>query len=73
VLTADVADDGTITLDFPIAAVTPIAPPDGLAEALGADALAVFDTGPLEDYVVEVADAAAVRELRPDLTRLGGA
>jgi PhzF family phenazine biosynthesis protein len=70
VLTAEAADDGTITLDFPIAPVTPITPPDGLADALGVDALAVFDTGALEDIVVEVRDAAAVRDLRPDHTRL---
>jgi PhzF family phenazine biosynthesis protein len=72
VLTAQVADDETITLDFPIARVTPITPPDGLADALGVVPVAVFDTGELDDVVVEVADAAAVRGLRPDLTRLAG-
>lgn len=67
VLTAEAADDGTITLDFPVAPVTPITPPDGLAEALGAPLVAVFGTGALEDFVVEVAD---VRALRPDFSRL---
>jgi PhzF family phenazine biosynthesis protein len=67
ILTAEAADDGTITLDFPIAPVTPIAAPEGLAEALGAPLIAVYDTGALDDIVVEVAD---VRALRPDFTRL---
>src|SRR6476661_5047012 len=31
-LTAEAADDGSITLDFPIDAVTPIPAPEGLAE-----------------------------------------
>jgi len=70
VLTAEADDDGSITLDFPIAPVTPIRAPDGLAEALGVTPTAVFDTGALDDIVVEVADASAVRDLRPDLTRL---
>ena len=56
ILTAEAADDGTITLDFPIAPVIPIPAPDGLAEALGASPIAVFDTGALDDIVVEVAD-----------------
>jgi PhzF family phenazine biosynthesis protein len=72
ILTAEAADDGTITLDFPIAPVTPIPPPDGLADALGTSPVAVFDTGALDDVVVEVADGATVRELRPDMTRLAG-
>ncbi len=72
VLAAEADDDGTITLDFPIAPVTPITPPDGLADVLGAPLVAVFDTGALDDVVVEVADAAAVRDLRPDLARLAG-
>ena len=70
VLAAEADDDGSITLDFPIAPVTPITAPDGLAEALGVTPTAVFDTGALDDIVVEVADATAVRDVRPDLTRL---
>ncbi|MES1172268.1 MAG: PhzF family phenazine biosynthesis protein [Bacteroidota bacterium] len=56
-----------LVMDFPAWPPHPIAPPDGLAAALGAtpvfvlaarDLLAVFD------------DAATVRQLRPDMTRL---
>ncbi len=70
VLTAEAADDGSITLDFPAAPLTPIDPPDGLVDALGAPAVAVFDTGALDDLVVELADEATVRGLAPDLTLL---
>ena len=42
ILTAEAADDGTITLDFPIAPVIPIPAPEGLAEALGAPLIAVL-------------------------------
>ena len=38
VLVAHTADDGTITLDFPAAPATEVPAPEGLAEALGADA-----------------------------------
>ncbi|HEV7626231.1 MAG TPA: PhzF family phenazine biosynthesis protein, partial [Streptomyces sp.] len=37
----------------------------------GAQLVAVHDTGPLGDLLVEVADEAAVRALTPDLTTLG--
>jgi PhzF family phenazine biosynthesis protein len=70
VLTAEAADDGSITLDFPVATLTPIDPPEGLADALGVPPVAVFDTGVLDDIVVEVADEATVRGLHPDLTLL---
>ena len=70
ILTAEAADDGAITLDFPIAPVTPAQAPEGLAEAIGAPVVAVYDTGALDDVVVEVADAATVHGLRPDLVRL---
>src|SRR5262245_47116394 len=49
VLTAEVADDGTITLDFPTADLTEIAVPDGLADALGATPIAAHRTGALRD------------------------
>lgn len=71
VLTADANGDGSITLDFPAAPLTPASLPDGLAEALGAAALAVLDTGPdCGDLLVELADEAAVRALVPDFAAL---
>ncbi len=71
VLTADAHGDGTVTLDFPAAPLTPVAAPDGLADALGAEPLTVLDTGPdCGDLLVEVADEAAVRALAPDFRAL---
>jgi len=67
-LTAEAADDGTITLDFPAATVTPIAVPAGVAQALGAPVVAAYGTGGLGDLVVELADEATVRGLAPDPT-----
>ncbi|MBA3906572.1 MAG: PhzF family phenazine biosynthesis protein [Pseudonocardiales bacterium] len=72
VLTAEALDEGSITLDFPAAILTPIDPPEGLAEVLGAPVIAAFDTGALGDLLVEVADEAAVRGLRPDFSRVAG-
>ncbi|RAJ57513.1 PhzF family phenazine biosynthesis protein [Streptomyces sp. Amel2xB2] len=71
VLTAAVAADGAITLDFPTAPLTPVAAPPGLAGALGAEPVSVHDTGPLGDLLVELADEAAVRGLTPDIAALG--
>jgi PhzF family phenazine biosynthesis protein len=70
VLTAEAADDGTITLDFPAALLTPIEPPEGVADMLGAPLVAAFETGTLGDLLVELADEAAVRRLRPDFARI---
>jgi PhzF family phenazine biosynthesis protein len=67
VLTAEVAGDGMITLDFPAAELTEIAVPDGLAEALGATPIAAYGTGALRDLLVVMADEKAVRGLDPDL------
>lgn len=76
VLAAEADGDGTITLDFPAAPLTPAEAPAGLAAALGAEPLTVLDTGPdCGDLLVEVADEAAVRALAPDfaaLARLSG-
>ncbi|MEG3631788.1 PhzF family phenazine biosynthesis protein [Streptomyces poriticola] len=68
VLVATPGPDGSITLDFPTAPLTPVAEvPDGLARALGAEPLAVLDTGPdVGDLLVEVADEKTVRALDPD-------
>ncbi|MER5554025.1 PhzF family phenazine biosynthesis protein [Streptomyces sp. NPDC002793] len=63
--------DGTLTLDFPTAPLTPVPAPPGLTEALGASPLSVHDTGEhVGDLLVELADEAAVRALRPDFHAL---
>ncbi|MEV5791631.1 PhzF family phenazine biosynthesis protein [Streptomyces sp. NPDC052192] len=67
VLVATPSDDGSITLDFPTAPLTPVAAPNGVAEALGAEPLATFDTGPnTGDLLIEVADERTVLGLTPD-------
>ena len=45
ILTATAHEDGSLTLDFPTAPLTPVAAPDGVADALGAEPLTVHDTG----------------------------
>ncbi|MDH6520562.1 PhzF family phenazine biosynthesis protein [Streptomyces sp. SAI-135] len=71
VLVATPGDDGSITLDFPTAPLTPVALPEGVAEALGAEPLAAFDTGPnIGDLLLELADEKTVHALRPDLKAL---
>ncbi|MEU3827837.1 PhzF family phenazine biosynthesis isomerase [Streptomyces sp. SID486] len=73
VLTATPAADGSITLDFPTAPLTPAAIPDGVADALGAEPVAVFDTGPnVGDLLVELADERTVLGLSPDHKALAG-
>lgn len=57
-----------IVLDFPLVAMTPCAPPEGLIGALGVQPLAVWRAGP--DLVVEAHDAATVEDTRPDLAAL---
>ncbi|MEU3228191.1 PhzF family phenazine biosynthesis protein [Streptomyces sp. NPDC006976] len=70
-LTSTVRPDGSVTLDFPTAPLTPEAAPAGLAEALGAEALSVHDTGPhIGDLLVELEDEATVRGLAPDFAAL---
>ncbi|MFF5480545.1 PhzF family phenazine biosynthesis protein [Streptomyces sp. NPDC012935] len=72
VLVATPRGDGSITLDFPTAPLTPVEVPDGVAQALGAEPLVAFDTGPnLGDLLLEVADEKTVRSLSPDLKALG--
>lgn len=67
VLIATPAEDGSITLDFPTAPLTPVEIPDGVAEALGAEPLTACDTGPnIRDLVVELADEKTVVGLAPD-------
>ncbi|MEV1069594.1 PhzF family phenazine biosynthesis protein [Streptomyces sp. NPDC050263] len=67
VLVATPAADGSITLDFPTAPLTKAEIPAGVAEALGAEPLTCFDTGPrVGDLLVELADERTVHALRPD-------
>ncbi|MGW1819517.1 PhzF family phenazine biosynthesis protein [Streptomyces sp. NPDC002125] len=71
VLRSTAHEDGTLTLDFPTAPLTPVSAPAGLAEALGASPLSVHDTGEqVGDLLVELADEATVRALRPDFRAL---
>ncbi|MGQ4488249.1 PhzF family phenazine biosynthesis protein [Streptomyces sp. SAS_281] len=70
-LTSTAHPDGSLTLDFPTAPLTPEPAPDGLAEALGAEPLSVHDTGAqVGDLLVELRDEAAVRALAPDFAAL---
>jgi PhzF family phenazine biosynthesis protein len=62
--------DGAIRLDFPATPAAPVDPPEGLLDALGVGA-AGFVGRSRFDYLVELADEAAVRGLAPDLRRLG--
>ncbi|MFF8959951.1 PhzF family phenazine biosynthesis protein [Streptomyces sp. NPDC014894] len=72
VLTSAVQGDGTITLDFPTAPLTPVETWAGVAEALGAAVLSAHDTGPqVGDLLIELADERTVRELTPDVRALG--
>lgn len=72
VLVATPQEDGSTTLDFPTAPLTPVDVPEGLAEALGARPRAVFDTGPnVGDLLVELADERTVHALRPDHRAIG--
>ncbi|MBM7442225.1 PhzF family phenazine biosynthesis protein [Streptomyces sp. HB132] len=71
VLGTTVHSDGSLTMDFPTAPLTPVSAPPGLAEALGASPLSVHDTGEhVGDLLVELSDEAAVRALRPDFASL---
>ncbi|MGW5640625.1 PhzF family phenazine biosynthesis protein [Streptomyces sp. NPDC003832] len=72
VLVATPQEDGSFVLDFPTAPLTASAIPDGVAEALGAQPLSAYDTGPnVGDLLVELADEKTVRALAPDLKSLG--
>ncbi|MBC9729784.1 PhzF family phenazine biosynthesis protein [Streptomyces sp. TRM68367] len=71
VLRAEPREDGSITLDFPTARLTPVDLPEGVAEALGAEPRAACDTGPnVGDLLLEVADEKTVHALAPDLKAL---
>ena len=67
VLIATPAEDGSITLDFPTSPLTRVEVPAGVAEALGAEPVAAFDTGEnVGDLLVELADEKTVLGLVPD-------
>lgn len=67
ILTTTAHPDGTVTMDIPTAPLTPTEVPAGAAQALGAEPLAVYDTGAsLGDLLVELADEKTVRALTPD-------
>ncbi len=66
-LRAEVDGSGRITLDFPIAVLTAVPTPEGLAGALGVPVVGAHGTGSLGDLLVEVADERAVRSVEPDL------
>jgi PhzF family phenazine biosynthesis protein len=57
-----------IAMDFPARPVEPAEPPAGLCEALGCRPVAAGANG--MDLLVELADAAAVRALRPNFAAL---
>lgn len=61
-------DDAWVELDFPATPAERADAPAGLLEALGVEAVAVGRSR--FDYLVEVADEAIVRALRPDFVRL---
>lgn len=61
-------DDDWITLNFPAKPPIAAAPPDGLLEALGVDAVAIARNQ--FDYLVVVSDEQAVRNLQPDMSAL---
>lgn len=67
-LTASVAGDGAITLDFPADDPSPCAAPDGLLDALGVDPKAVAKGR--TDYLIELEDHAAVERVRPAMSAL---
>lgn len=59
---------GRIEMDFPARPALEAPAPEGLTEALGASSKWVGRS--VDDYLVEVADAATVRTLQPNLTAL---
>ncbi|MFG2983974.1 PhzF family phenazine biosynthesis protein [Streptomyces sp. NPDC048258] len=72
ILTAETAEDGAITMDFPTSSLTPVQPPTAVDHALGgAPILSVHDTAAhIGDLLIELADEKTVRELEPDHSAL---
>ena len=67
-LTARQGADGWIAMDFPADPEEETDAPEGLVEGLGV--APVYVGRGREDYLVLLADAGAVRALRPDMSRL---
>jgi predicted PhzF superfamily epimerase YddE/YHI9 len=63
--------DGRIWLDFPATPAEPVDPPPGVLEALGAGGGTRWVGLGRLDYLVELEDEAAVRDLAPSLGPLG--
>ncbi|HZC69685.1 MAG TPA: PhzF family phenazine biosynthesis protein [Jatrophihabitans sp.] len=61
-------EDGLISMDFPAQPTHPVEEPAGLLGALGVPAKEISGNG--IDVLVEVADAATVRNLAPDIAAL---
>jgi PhzF family phenazine biosynthesis protein len=72
VLVAHACEDGSVTLEFPAAALEEGSAPAGLREALGVDIDAAYTTGELGDLLCVVRDEAAVRAADPDFAALTG-
>ncbi|MFE2445144.1 PhzF family phenazine biosynthesis protein [Streptomyces melanosporofaciens] len=74
VLSATADDGGSITLDFPTAALTALPASQRTAEvagALGAKVVSAHHAGPhIDDLLIELADEKTVRALAPDLAAL---
>jgi PhzF family phenazine biosynthesis protein len=70
VLITHTHDDGTITLDFPVAPAAKVPIPDGLYDALNAKPDAVYGTGGLGDLLTVFSDEGAIRALAPDFAAL---
>lgn len=70
VLSASSAPDGTVTLDFPTATLTPTPVPGNAALVLGTEVVAAWETGTLEMLLLELPDEGAVRGLAPDLSAI---
>jgi PhzF family phenazine biosynthesis protein len=69
-LTATLHND-SITLDFPVADLTPSEEPEGLISALGLTEAPLY-IGKSFDYLVRVSTSSIVRSLKPDFATLGG-
>lgn len=68
-LSAALAEDGWIALDFPSTPPREAPPPAGLLEALGVEPSWIGRTAQ-DDWLVEAADEGRVREVAPDPRRL---
>lgn len=66
-LRASVREDGSVTLDFPRADISPREPVDGLADALVAEPIDVFESAAPRDLIALLDAEATVAALAPDL------